>query len=190
MLRRLELAPPSWPASIIQILRSVTLYEDTISCLEIIVSEIISPPLDLQYEDPLLAYAPLLLILPHGADDTILLEPFIKRYIPTSVDEPKFALRADQCRSIARVVRIAILLLDRVDPERAKRLVTNMIDETKYQQSRDAEAAEDRHSPKRRKISGPRPLSAAAGIFVNLLGHAFDDEESKSRWEVVKNIIG
>ena len=186
MLRRLEIAPPSWPASIIKILRSATLYEDTISCLEIIVSEVISPPLDLQYEDPLLAYAPLLLIMPYGAEYAILLEPFIKRYLPALVDEPRFALRADQSRSMARVVRIALLLLNDIDPQRAKSLVTNMVDEIKYQSSRSAEAAEGRHSPKKRKISGSRPLSTAAGTLVDLLGHAFDDEESKSRWEAVR----
>jgi hypothetical protein len=186
MLRRLELAPPSWPASIIKILRSATLYEDTISCLEIIVSEVISPPLDLQYEDPLLAYAPLLLIMPFGAEYAILLEPFIKHYLPASVDEPRFALRADQSRSMARVVRIALLLLDHIDPQRAKCLVTNMVDEIKYQRSRSAEAAEGRHSPKKRKIGRSRPLSTAAGTLVDLLGHAFDDGESKSRWEAVR----
>ena len=188
MLRRLELAPPSWPASVIKILRSATLYEDTISCLEILVSEVISPPLDLKYEDPLLAYAPLLFIMPHGAGDTILLEPFIKRYLPALLDDPRFALRADQSRSIARVVRIALLLLDGIDSQRAKCLVTNMVDEMKYQRSRDSEATEVRHSPKKRKISGSRPLSAAAGILVDLLGRAFDDEESKSRWEVVRSL--
>lgn len=188
MLRRLEIAPPSWPASIIKILRSATLYEDTISCLEIIVSEVISPPIDLQYEDPLLAYAPLLLIVPYGADNTILLEPFIKRYLPALVDEPIFALRADQSRSIARVVRIALLLLDHIAPERAKCLVTSMVDEIKYQLSRGAEAAEGRHSPKKRKLGGSRPLSTAAGALVDLLGHAFDDEESKSRWEAVRSL--
>jgi len=188
MLRRLDLAPPFWPASVIKILRSATLYEDTISCLEILVSEVISPPLDIQYEDPLLAYAPLLLILPHGTDNTILLEPFIKRYLPALIDEPRFAMRADQSRSIARVVRIALLLLDPIDPQRAKCLVTCLMDEMKYQRSRDSEATEVRHSPKRRKISGSRPLSAAAGILVDLLGHAFDDEESKSRWEVVRSL--
>jgi hypothetical protein len=180
MLRRLEIAPPSWPTSIVKILRSATLYEDTMSCLETIVSEVISPPLDLQYEDPLLAYAPLLLILPYGADNTILLEPFIKRYLPALVDEPRFALRADQSRSITRVVRIALL--------RAKCLVTNMVDEIKFQRSRSAEAAEGRHSPKKRKIGGSRPLSTAAEALVDLLGHAFDDEESKSRWEVVRSL--
>jgi len=188
MLRRLELAPPSWPASVIKILRSATLYEDTVSCLEIIVSEISTPPLDIQYEDPLLAYAPLLLILPHGTDNTILLEPFIKRYLPALIDEPRFALRADQSRSIARVVRIALLLLDPIDPQRAKCLATSFVDEMKYQRSRDSEATEVRHSPKKRKISGSRPLSAAAGILVDLLGRAFDDEESKSRWEVVRSL--
>jgi hypothetical protein len=188
MLRRLELAPPSWPASVIKILRSATLYEDTISCLKTIVSEVISPPLDLQYEDPLLAYAPLLLVLPHGADNTILLEPFIKRYLPALVDEPRFSLRADQSRSMARVVRVALLLLDHIDPQPAKCLVTDLIEEIKYQRLRDAQAAEGRHSPKKRKIGGSRPLSPAAGIFVDLLGHAFDDEESKLRWEVVRSL--
>jgi hypothetical protein len=188
MLRRLELAPPSWPASVVRILRSATLHEDTISCLETIVSEIISPPLDLQYEDSLLAYAPLLLTLPYGADHTILLEPFIKRYLPALVDEPRFALRPDQSRSMARVVRITLLLLDRIDPHRAKCLVTNVIDEIKYQRSRDAEAAEGRHSPEKRKIGGSRPLSTAAEVLVDLLGHMFDDEESKSRWEALRSL--
>jgi hypothetical protein len=188
MLRRLEIAPPSWPTSIVKILRSATLYEDTMSCLETIVSEVISPPLDLQYEDPLLAYAPLLLTLPYGADNTMLLEPFIKRYLPALVDEPRLSLRADQSRSIARVVRIALLLLNDIDPQRAKCLVTSMVDEIKYQLSRSAEAAEGRHSPKKRKISGSRPLSFAAEALVDLLGHAFDDEESKSRWEVVRSL--
>jgi len=187
MLRRLELAPPSWPASIIKILRSATLYEDTISCLEILVSEVISPPLELQYEDPLLAFAPLLLVLPYGADRTILLEPFIKRHLPALVDEPRLAMRADQSRFIARVARTAQLLVDRVDPLRAKCLITNLVDEVKYQRSRDAEATE-RHSPKKRKISGSRPLPHATGILLDLLGHAFDDEESKSRWEVLRSL--
>jgi len=63
-----------------------------------------------------------------------------------------------------------------------------MVHEIKYQRSRGAEAAEGKHSPKKRKISEARPLSTAAGILVDLLGHAFDDEESKSRWEAVRSL--
>lgn len=188
MLRRLELAPFTWPASIIKILRTATLHEDTISCIEVLVSEIITPPIDLQLEDPLLAYAPLLLVLPYGDDDEILLEPFIRRYLPALHDEPKFALRADQSRSIARVARTALLLLDRVDSERSSRLVTSLVEEIKHQRSRDAEAPESTRSPKKRKMAGPRPLTSAAGVLVNLLGHAFDDDESRSRWKVVQSL--
>jgi hypothetical protein len=189
MLRRLEIAPTSWPTSIIKILRSATLYENTTSCLEVIISEIISPPLDLQYEDPLLTFASLLLVLPHDTDKRILLGPLIKRYLPSLIDEPKCALRADQSRTIARVIRIALLLLDRVEPERAKRLVADLVEEVRYQQSRGAEViGEGKQSPKKRKLNGPRPLSSAAGLLVDLLDHAFDDEESKSRWDVVRSL--
>lgn len=189
MLRRLELAPPTWPASIIKILSSATLYEETISCLEIVVSEIISPPLDLQYEDPLLAYAPLLLILPYDGDSRILLEPLIRRYLPALIDEPRFSMRADQSRSLARVIRISLLLVDRVEPDRVKRLVSYMVEEVKYQRSRSTEStAEARPSPKKRKINQPRPLSGAAGELVDLLAHAFDDDESKTRWEALRSL--
>lgn len=188
MLRRLELAPPSWPTSIIKILRSATLYEDLTSCLEIIVSEIINTPLDLQYEDPMFALAPLLLITPHDGGDKILLEPFIKRCIPSLLDDPRSALGADQSRSLARVVRVALLLLDQVDPERAKRLVTVMVEEVKYQRSRNSEASEDKQSPKKRKLNGPRPSPSGAGLLVESLAHAFDDESSRSRWDAVRSL--
>jgi len=189
MLRRLELAPPSWPASIINILRCATLYENTTSCLDVIVSEIANPPIDLQHDDPLLAYAPLLLVLPYH-DSRILLEPLIKRYIPALLDDPRFPFRADQCRPLVRVVRIALLLLDRVDAERVKRLMTSLVEEVKHQRSRGVEEATGVGLlPKKRKaMDEARPLSVAAGSFVDLLAHAFDDEESKSRWEVLGSL--
>lgn len=153
------------------------------------VSEIINPPLDLQYEDPLLAYAPILLALPHDSETRILLEPLIKRYLPVLIDEPSFSLRADQSRSIARVLRTSLLLLDRVDPERAKHLVMSVTEEIKYQRSRGSEpVSEERQSLKRRKLAARPPLSSTAGVLVDLLSHAFDDDESKSRWEIVRSL--
>lgn len=189
MLRRIELAPASWPASVINILSSVTLYESTTSCLDVIISETANPPIDLQNDDSFLAYAPLLLVLPSG-DSRILLEPLIKRYIPALLDDPRFPFRADQCRSFVRIVRIALLLLDRVDPERAKRLVISLVEEVKHQRSRGVEEATGVGLlPKKRKaMEEARPLSVAAGSFVDLLAHAFDDDESQARWEVVRTL--
>jgi hypothetical protein len=186
MLRRLELAPPSWPSSIVSILRTATNYETTISCIDVIVSEIANPPIDLQHDDPLLVYAPLLLTLVYDGESNILLEPLIKRYIPALLDEPRFPFRADQCRPFARLIRIALLLLDRVQSELAKRLVGCLVKEIKHQRSRGVEEAAAVGMPRKRKaMDEARPLSVAAGALVDLLAHALDDEESKARWEVV-----
>jgi hypothetical protein len=187
MLRRLELAPPSWPSSIVSALRTATLYESSISCVEVIISEIANPPIDLQHDDPLLAYAPLLLALPYDAGNKTMLEPLIKRYIPALLDEPRFPFRAEQCRPLARLIRIALLLLDRVNPELAKRLVACLVEEIKHQRSRGVEEAVGPGLlPKKRKaMDEARPLSIAAGSLVDLLAHAFDDEESRTRWQVL-----
>jgi hypothetical protein len=189
ILRRLELAPPSWPTSIVKILRTATIYESTILCVEVIISEIANPPIDLQHDDPLLAYAPLLLALPYDAGNKTMLEPLIKRYIPALLDESRFPFRADQCRPLARLVRIALLLLDRVKPELAKRLVGCLVKEIKHQRSRGVEEAGAVGMPRKRKaMDESRPLSVAAGALVDLLAHAFDDEESRARWEVVGSL--
>jgi hypothetical protein len=166
------------------------LYENPKSCLDVIVSEIASPPIDSQYEDPLLAYAPLLFTIPVDSQDQLLLESLTKRYIPALLDDPRYPFRADQSRSIAQVVRLSVLLLNQIKPERATVLVTALVEEVRYQRSRGVEHSADlKVTPKKRKAGVvPRGLSSAAGTLVELLAHAFDDEESKARWEIVKSL--
>jgi hypothetical protein len=174
MLRSIELAPSSWPSSIIKAVHTAMLYEDPMSCLETITSEVISTPMDFRSQDPVIAYVAQLLVLPCDSADRILLEPLIKKYIPALFDSAVFPYRLDQFHSLARLVRIALLLLRSMDAERAKSLGGYLSDEVACVQSRGVAGGEA--SRKRKAVGGPLPLSPAAAACAGLLAHAVDKE--------------
>jgi hypothetical protein len=183
---------PDWSSTLITALRSAAHLETPIACVQTILTEIFTPNiLDPSGPDPIANYAPLLLVTPLLPNGSVLLETLLERYLPSMLDSPSsmFTLMPDQSRSLARLIRLGLLLLDAVNPILAGRLVTGLVEEITYHRSRGVEPARTVGGVnKKRKMGGGRGLSSGGSELITLLGQAFSDEASKSRWPILDSL--
>ena len=193
-IRQFELAPPTWSTALLSSLVVARRAEDDIVVVDKIISELLYPNLSVIPQgssDHSAGMTALLLVLTNQRGDSPLLDTIIRHHLPYLLEGHGIPLILNNPQPLVWTLRQSLILFGDTSPDSASRLVSELVDEIKYQRARPLKDARETEGAVKRPAmarGSARTIGSAEKRFLDMLIKTFDDVELKARWPALSQL--